>query len=76
MQTELGAQNFEKIEAKKKKTKKNTEPPTYLQTQFLVPESETQLETQKDVLNKNRRRRRTRTRSRRHVVVYNRVGSG
>jgi hypothetical protein len=39
-----------------------------------LPESEVQLETQKDVL--RIRRRRTRTRSRRDVVVYNRVGSG
>jgi hypothetical protein len=39
-----------------------------------LPESEVQLETQKDVL--RLRRRRTRTKSRRDVVVYNRVGSG
>jgi hypothetical protein len=39
-----------------------------------LPESEVQLEPQKDVL--RIRRRRTRTRSRRDVVVYNRVGSG
>jgi hypothetical protein len=40
-----------------------------------LPESDVQLETQKDVL-RIRRRRRTRTRSRRDVVVYNRIGSG
>jgi hypothetical protein len=39
-----------------------------------LPESEVQLETQKEVL--RIRRRRTRTRSRRDVVVYNRIGSG